>query len=110
MVAVVVPIALGYERNNRTTQVGAFALMYSLPWACLFAATAWLNWRWSLLAVGSVVLSAFLMWAGPMIIPAPHPQAAVVAVIAAASVTLAIKRPPSQHPTVAHGRHGSVGG
>ncbi len=57
-VAVLVPIVMGHEVSSRRTQMGAHALMYSLPWAFVVLLTAWLDRRAALVTAGAITVSA----------------------------------------------------
>jgi hypothetical protein len=68
-VAVIVPLAMGWESSsNRTTQGGAHALMYGIPWGVAIAGSAVLRYRERLATVASIAVSAvpLMLW-DPMI-------------------------------------------
>ncbi|MCU1360913.1 MAG: hypothetical protein JWN99_2202 [Ilumatobacteraceae bacterium] len=95
-VAVFVPAVMGYEAGNRRTEMGAHALMYSLPWAFVVLLTAWLDRRAALVAGGAITVSALPLLAGTVMIPSARPEAAfVVALVAAAALLVLPNRPGS---------------
>jgi hypothetical protein len=94
-VAVFVPIVMGYELGSRRTEMGAHALMYSLPWAFVVLLTAWLDRRATLVAAGAITVSALPLLKGTVMIPSVRPEAAfVVALVAAAALLVLPNRPP----------------
>jgi hypothetical protein len=83
IVALWIPFAMGYEPFNRRTQVGAHALMYSLPWAGVLALSGLLDRVTAAVAVLVVVVSAVPLTRGEVMIPAPNETlAASMALIA----------------------------
>jgi hypothetical protein len=71
-VAVMVPLQMGYEPFNRTTQLGAHALMHSLPWALVIALSGWLDWRAALAGLATVLVCALALVGNVTMIPAQH--------------------------------------
>lgn len=67
-VAALVPLGMGWEPGNGTTQVGAHALMYGIPWGLAIAGSAALRPRPRIAAIAAVLVSALtLLWWKPMI-------------------------------------------
>jgi hypothetical protein len=88
IVALWVPFAMGYEPSNRRTQVGAHALMYSLPWAGVLALGGLVDRALAAVAVSVVVISAVPVASNVLMIPAPHATAAASLATVAAAVLL----------------------
>ena len=100
-VAVLVPIVMGHEVSSRRTQMGAHALMYSLPWAFVVLLTAWLDRRAALVAAGAITVSALPLLAGTVMIPSVRPKPAFVIALVAVLALLALpNRPRSPTPVI----------
>ena len=92
VVAVLVPLQMGYEPFNRTTQLGAHALMHSLPWAFVIALSGWLDWRTALAGLAAVVVCALALLGDVTMIPATHAGNGFVVAALACLVNAVIQR------------------
>jgi hypothetical protein len=100
-VAIGVPLAMGWEAGNRTTQGGAHALMYGLPWGMAIAGSVFLRYRERLATISAVALSAAtLLFAKPMI-HANNERLGFVVVMIALLLTMPMR---GQAPTLASRR------
>ena len=89
LLAMWLPFAMGYDAFNRRTQVGAHALMYSLPWAGVLALSSVLDRVTAAVAVGVVVISAVPVAQSQVMIPAPNETLAASLALIAGAVVLA---------------------
>jgi len=77
-VAVAVPLAMGHEVGAETTQVGAHALMYGVPWALVLLVGALVDRTCALAAAMVVVVSSAPLLDEIVMIPATRPAAGFV--------------------------------
>jgi hypothetical protein len=90
-VAAVVPLQMRYEPFNRTTQLGAHALMHSLPWALVIAVSGWLDWRAALAGLAALFVCALPLVGDVTMIPAQQAGNGFVIVAIACLVNAAIQ-------------------
>jgi hypothetical protein len=94
VVAVWLPFTIGYDASNRLTQVGAHALMYSLPWALVIVLVGWVDRITAYVGLGVVVLSAVPLLSDTLMVPAPHADRGFTIVLFAAIAALVGVGPP----------------
>jgi hypothetical protein len=100
ILAVWLPFAIGYEPANRTTQVGAHALMYSLPWAAVLVLSGWVDRITAYIGAAVVVLSAVPLRTDAVMIPAPDARRGFVLALFAALAAVVGVGPPRPPVTV----------
>jgi hypothetical protein len=100
-VAVVVPLAMGWERFNRTTQGGAHALMYGVPWGLAICGSAYLRYRERIATVVALALSAISLVVWEPMIPGDRVRLGAVVLGVALLLTMPMR---GQAPTVASRR------
>lgn len=105
--AILVPLAMGWEPGARTTQAGAHALMYGLPWGIAIACSAFLRYRERLVTVASLAVSSVpvVLWT-PMI-PGDHIRLGPLVLIVTLVLTTPIR---GQSPFRASRRNSGVSG
>ena len=99
-VVVAVPLAMGHDVGAGTTQLGAHALMYGLPWALVLLVGALVDRTCALAAAMVVVVSSAPLLDAILMIPATRPAAGfVVAVLGGCSVAIValFDRPALHH-------------
>lgn len=94
VVAVWLPFAMGYEPGNRLTQVGAHALMHSLPWAAMIVLVGWIDRITAYVGLGVVVLCAVPLLSETTMIPAPQAERGFTIVLFASLAALVAIGPP----------------
>lgn len=88
-VAVVVPLAMGWHGGNGTTQVGAHALMYGLPWGGAIAASALFDRLARRAIAGAVAATAAPLLLTEAMIDTLHTEVgALLAILAAATAVV----------------------
>lgn len=78
-IAVTVPLAMGWEPDNRTTQLGAHLLMYGLPWAGAALIGSIGSERTRAAALATPIAAGAILFVTDPMIPAPRPWLGVIA-------------------------------
>jgi hypothetical protein len=91
LIAAVVPLILGAGNPETAdvTSLGAYALLYSLPWGTAVAVSGWLPRAAAVAAASTVAVSALLATASHTMVPVANPAAGLLPA-AALAATIAI--------------------